>query len=190
MGIFLSFLPWIVFWVLSGHNNYQIAALAATVVVVLLNVRDIKHRSIKILDLGTLIFFIILTGISFLSIAVWVDHYSAPLSGVAMFIIAATSLAIRKPFTIQYAYEQVNPKFWNTSKFYITNRTITAVWCIAFAINALLSYLYVGDPHMLEWVINILVFVSAIKFTAWYPNFVKVKSQQMGANPDEKREEN
>ncbi len=184
MGIFLSFLPWIVFWTLSGRNNYQIATLAATVVVLFLNVRNIKNRNIKILDLGTLIFFIVLTAISFLSKVVWVDRYSTPLSDTAMFIIAAISLAVRKPFTIQYAYEQVDPKFWNTPKFYSTNRTITTVWCIAFAINAILAYLYVDNPYMLDWVINILVLVAAIKFTAWYPDFVKAKGQQTGENPE------
>ena len=95
-----------------------------------------------------------------------------------MFVIAAVSLAIRKPFTIQYAYEQVDPKFWDTPGFHTTNRDITAVWCAAFAINALLSYLYVGDPNMIDWVIDILVIVGAVKFTSRYPDFVKVKNEQ------------
>lgn len=177
MGIFLSFLPWIVFWVLSGRGNYQIAVLAATAVVILLNVRDIRRRNIKILDLGTLIFFIILAGISFSSEAVWIDHYSAPLSDGAMFLIAGISLVIRKPFTLQYAREQVDPKFWDTPGFYTTNRTISMVWCVSFAINAVLSYLYVKHPYLLDWVIHILTLVAAIKFTAWYPDFVRGKAK-------------
>ncbi len=177
MGIFLSFLPWIVFWVLSGRDNYQIATLAATLVVIFLNVKDIRQRSIKILDLGTLIFFIILAAISFSSEAAWIDHYSAPLSDVAMFLIALISLVIRKPFTLQYAYEQVDQKFWNTPGFYNTNRTISMVWCVAFAVNAVLSCAYVKHPYMLDWVIHILVLVGAIKFTSWYPNFIRAKAR-------------
>ena len=180
MGIFLSFLPWIVFWAIRGNNNYRIGALVATVIVVFLNIKNVKQGNVKILDLGTLIFFFILTGISFISTAVWVDKYSAPLSSIAMFVIAAISLAVRKPFTMQYAYEKVDPKFWNTPRFYTTNRTITAIWCIAFAINTFLEYLYVGNPNMLFWVIIILVLVSAVKFTTWYPDFVKAKSHQSG----------
>jgi uncharacterized membrane protein len=181
MGIFLSFLPWIVFWVLSGRDNYQIATMAATAVVILLNVRDIRRRSLKILDLGTLIFFIILTGISFSSEAVWIDHYSAPLSDGAMFLIVLTSLVIRKPFTLQYAREQVDPKFWDTPGFYATNRTISAVWCAAFAVNTVLSYLYVRHPYMVDWVIHIIVLVGAIKFTAWYPDFIRAKAMKQEA---------
>jgi uncharacterized membrane protein len=176
MGIFLSFLPWIVFWVLSGRDNYQIATFAATAVVIFLNIKDIRQRNIKILDMGTLIFFIILTGISFSPNALWVDHYSAPLSDGAMFLIAFISLVIRKPFTIQYAYEQVDPKFWNSPGFYTTNRTISMVWCVVFLVNAVLSYLYVNHPYILDWVIHILILVGAIKFTAWYPNFIKSKA--------------
>jgi uncharacterized membrane protein len=178
MGIFLSFLPWIVFWILSGRVNYQTAAILATVVVIILNFRNIKHRNLKILDLGTLIFFIILTGISFVSKAVWVDHYSAPLSSVAMFIIASVSLAIGKPFTIQYAYEQVDPQFWKTRSFYTTNRTITAVWCIVFAINALLSYLYLETHSRFYWIIELIIIAGVVKFTTWYPDFVKTKNQK------------
>lgn len=182
MGIFLSFLPWIAFWVLSGRENYQIAVLAATVVVIILNMRDIKRRSIKILDLGTLIFFIILTGISFSSEALWIDHYSAPLSDGAMFLIAGISLVIRKPFTLQYAYEQVDPKFWKTPGFYTTNRTISTVWCVAFAVNAVLAYLYVKHPYMIDWVIHIIILVGAIKFTAWYPDFIRAKATREQAD--------
>ncbi len=178
MGIFLSFLPWIIFWVISGNNNYQIGALAAMVMVIFLNIKNVKQGNVKILDLGTLIFFFILTGISFFSMAVWVDKYAAPLSNVAMFLIAVISLALRKPFTIQYAYEKVNPEFWNTPKFYTTNRTITVIWCITFAINAFLSYLYVRNPNIFFWGIIIIVLIGAIKFTVWYPDFVKAKSQQ------------
>jgi hypothetical protein len=184
MGIFLSFLPWIVFWVLSGRDNYQIATLAAAVVVIFLNVRGIRQRSIKILDLGTLIFFIILAGVSFSSEAVWIDHYSAPLSDGAMFMIALISLVIRRPFTLQYAYEQVDPKFWDTPGFYTTNRTISIVWCVAFAFNAVLSYLYVSHPYILDWVIHILVLVGAIRFTAWYPDFTKAKAERLKAATD------
>lgn len=177
MGIFLSFLPWIAFWILSGHDHYQIASLAAVVVVIFLNIRDIKKGSIKILDLGTLIFFIALTVISFTSKATWIDHYSAPLSDAAMFLIALISLAIRKPFTMQYAYEKVDKKFWETPGFFKTNHTISVVWCIAFAVNTGLCYFYVKHPYMIDWVIHILVLVGAIKFTAWYPDHVKAKAE-------------
>ena len=181
MGIFLSFLPWIVFWVLSGRNNHELAIFAATAVVLFLNAGDIRKRCLKILDLGTLIFFIILAGVSFSSKADWIDHYAAPLSDGAMFLIALLSIGIRKPFTLQYAYETVDSKYWDTKRFYTTNQTISSVWCTAFAINTILSYLYASHPLMLDWIIHILVLAGAIKFTAWYPGFIQIKGEQANA---------
>jgi uncharacterized membrane protein len=46
------------------------------------------------------------------------------------------------------------------------DRTISMVWCVAFALNAVLSYLYVRHPYLLDWLIHIPVLVGAIKFTA------------------------
>ncbi|MBN2437240.1 MAG: hypothetical protein JXL20_01415 [Deltaproteobacteria bacterium] len=176
MGIFLSFLPWIAFWILSGNGRYQIASLVAVCVVIVLNIRDLGKGKVKILDLGTLIFFIVLTIISFTTEAIWIDHYSAPLSDSAMFLIVLISLVMHKPFTLQYAYERVDKQFWNTPGFYKTNLTISVVWCIAFAVNAVLSFLYVKHPYLIDWIIHILVLIAAIKFTAWYPEYVKAKA--------------
>ncbi|MBN2126559.1 MAG: hypothetical protein JW821_19825 [Deltaproteobacteria bacterium] len=176
MGIFLSFLPWIVFWVLSGRDNYEIAALAAVAAVLFLNIRDMRRRSMKILDVGTLVCFLLLVLVGFTSEAKWIDHYAAPLSNAALFVIALVSILIRRPFTLQYAREQVDPKFWNTPGFYSVNLAISSVWCAAFAVTAILSYLYIRHPNSIDWVIHILVFVGAIKFTAWYPEYAKAKA--------------
>ncbi len=184
MGIFLSFLPWIVFWVLSGRENYQIAAAASVVTVVFLCIRDIQKRNIKILDVGTLLFFVFLMLVAYTSEAAWIDNHAAPLSSAALFLIALTSILMKKPFTLQYAREQVEPKFWYSSVFYSTNLTISWVWCIAFAIMAVTSYIIVLNYHtVIDRVIYILTFVGAVKFTAWYPDYVKKKMKNESQVP-------
>ncbi|MBT8490606.1 MAG: hypothetical protein KJN62_06130 [Deltaproteobacteria bacterium] len=180
MGIFLSFLPWIAFWVLSGRDNYQTAAMASVAIVIVLNLRDVRQRNIKILDLGTLAFFVLLAIASFSSDAVWIDHYAAPLSSAALFLIALVSILIRKPFTMQYAREQVDRKFWDTPGFYTTNRTISAVWSVSFAVSTVTSYMKLRHPCLLDWGIHIVVFVGAIKFTAWYPEYLRAKRESLG----------
>ncbi|MEA1936024.1 MAG: hypothetical protein U9M96_04280 [Thermodesulfobacteriota bacterium] len=182
MGVFLGFLPWIVFWVLSGRENYQIAAAASVVVVIFLCIRDIQKRNIKVLDVGTLLFFVFLTLIAYTSEAVWIDTHATPLSTAALFLIALTSILIRKPFTLQYAREQVDPKFWDSPRFYSTNLTISWVWCFAFAIMAVTSYVALNHPSLIDRVIHILAFVGAIKFTAWYPDYVKKKLKNESQN--------
>lgn len=176
MKVFMGFLPWIVFWVLSGRSNFQVAAAASAVAVIFLNVREIRKHVIKILDIGTLLFFVFLAVTAFTSEARWIDTHSTPLSNVALFLIALVSILIRKPFTLQYARDQIDPKFWDSSAFYSTNLIITWVWCISFAIIAVTSYIALNHPSLIDRVIHILAFVGAIRFTTWYPDYVKKKT--------------
>ncbi|MEA3280929.1 MAG: hypothetical protein U9Q38_10080 [Thermodesulfobacteriota bacterium] len=175
MGIFLSFSPWIVFWVLSGRESFVIAAAAATVVVFSIIIREIREHSAKVLDIGSLLFFVFLTVVAFTPYSEAIDSNALPLSNVALFLITIVSILIRKPFTLQYAREQVDKKFWDSPGFYSTNLVITWVWCVTFAIIAVVSYMALHHPFMLDRVIHILAFVGAIKFTSWYPHYVKKK---------------
>ena len=58
--------------------------------------------------------------------------------------IVLVSLAIRQPFTLQYAREQVRPEIRASKEFLRTNDVITAVWALAFlvlvAADAVLLY--------------------------------------------------
>ncbi|MCD6418457.1 hypothetical protein J7M00_06720 [bacterium] len=49
MNILVSFLPWIIFWVLSGKGQLKIAAATSIVAVVILAIKDFKKHSVKIL---------------------------------------------------------------------------------------------------------------------------------------------
>ena len=69
---------------------------------------------------------------------------------VGLFLIVLTSLAVGRPFTLQYAREQVAPEFWTSPAFVRTNYIITAVWALAFLVmvTAELALLYIpGLPH-------------------------------------------
>ena len=175
MKIFISFLPWIVFWVLSGRSSFQVASVASAAVVIFLNIKDIHNHSIKILDMGTLLFFIFLSIVSFTAKGQLVDIYASPLSSAALFFIALVSILIRKPFTLQYAREKVDSEKWNSPIFYSINLKISWVWCVSFAISTLTSYIALNHPSLVDRIIQILAFVGAIKFTGWYPAYIKNK---------------
>jgi len=83
------------------------------------------------------------------------------------------SLALRQPFTLQYAREQVPPELWGSPRFVRANYIITAVWAAAFAVLVIadLVLLYLPQvPHRVGIVATILALVGAFKFTSWYPN--------------------
>jgi hypothetical protein len=86
--------------------------------------------------------------------------------------VVLVSMAARRPFTLQYAREQVAPQLWNRPEIIQTNYVITGVWALAFFVMVLaeLALLYVpGLPPRAGVVAVILALVGAVKFTSWYP---------------------
>jgi hypothetical protein len=87
--------------------------------------------------------------------------------------IVLVSLAIRQPFTLQYAREQVEPEIWTTKEFLRTNDVITAVWALAFLVLVVADavLLYVPElPPRFGIIMTVLALVGAVKFTGWYPD--------------------
>src|SRR6202000_2332793 len=90
-----------------------------------------------------------------------------------LLLIVTISIAIRQPFTLQYAREQVPQQMWASREFVRTNYVITAVWALAFAAlgaaDAMLLYLPDLPPRF-GIIVTVLALVGAFKFTAWYPD--------------------
>jgi hypothetical protein len=91
--------------------------------------------------------------------------------------IVVISLAIGRPFTLQYAREQVPKEFWSTPVFAATNRLITSVWAGAFlvlvAADAAAEYAR-GIPLWVDILASVLAFCGAVGFTLWYPAHVRL----------------
>jgi uncharacterized membrane protein len=172
MGILFGFAPWIVFWVLVGNNTFQHAALAAFVASVIISARGLKQKNIKVLELGTVLFFLVLAVITIFAEPIWLEKWTHLLGNAALLLISLVSLVIGKPFTIQYAREQTPEEHWTTPLFYSINKNITLVWTAAFAVQTVSSALTVIWPHhetWFSWIIPLGAFVGAVKFTGWYP---------------------
>jgi cyanate permease len=96
-----------------------------------------------------------------------------------LLLIVLASMAIRKPFTLQYAREQVSPEYWDRPQFVKTNYIITAVWAAAFAVmvaaEAALVYVPVM-PNRLGITVTVLAIVAAVKFTSWYPDRIRSRT--------------
>jgi hypothetical protein len=89
------------------------------------------------------------------------------------------SMALGHPFTIQYAREQVAREFWDRPEFLRTHHVITAAWAVAFAlmVSAEFALLYVPPtPHRLGVLVIIAALVGAVKFSSWYPDRAKTRT--------------
>ena len=89
-----------------------------------------------------------------------------------LLLIVLGSIAVRQPFTLQYAREQIAPELWDNPKFIRTNYIITGVWALAFVVMVVaeLALLYVpGLPRRVGVIAIVVALIGAVKFTGWYP---------------------
>jgi hypothetical protein len=174
MGMLLAFSPFVFFAVLSKLVGTEAGLLAGAIVAALLLARDrMRGKQAKVLELGTVALFAVLAGwVAIAGSGVWsIVAVRFAVDG-GLFLIVLLSLAIRQPFTLQYAREQVPEHVARTPQFLRVNDIITAVWAIAFAVFVAADAVMTWLPQWPLWIgiaASVLAFAGAVKFTVWYP---------------------
>ncbi len=173
MGILLGFAPFLMFALAATAWGPMVGLILGAATSAALLARDIVRRSQpKILEMGTCLMFVGLAAwqkllpsdTSVFSVRLRVD--------IGLMIIVLASIAIGKPFTLQYARERVSADQAKSPSFMRTNRAISAVWAAAFvcivAADALLLYVP-AVPRAVSIVVTVAALIGAYRFTAWYP---------------------
>ncbi len=168
MGMALSFLPFVLFLVTESLIGVRTGLVSATVLAWNLLLR---HQAVKVLEIGTTGLFAVLAVCAFLLKPAW------SLAGVRACVdggllgIVLVSLALRRPFTLQYAREQVAPALWEKPEFVRANYVITAAWALVFAVMVTADLVLLSTPRM-SVLIGVAVTAAAIlgaaRFTSWY----------------------
>ena len=182
-NVFLAFAPWIIFDVVAGPSTWKLAAFAALVASVVLSLPELRTRRglPKILDAVGIVFFAV---ICVLGLAldrgqlIWLETYAQVISNGVLAVTALGSLAF-VPFTEQYARQSTPRQIWDTPGFKRTNRVLTAVWGLVFAVTAVLGLIALhvsSGADWLNWVIPIILLVLAVRFTRWYPAYMCSRS--------------
>jgi hypothetical protein len=181
MGILLGFAPFILFALLT-NISVSLALWVAFAAAFAIGIRDFAHtRILRVLDVGSTILFGLL--------ALYAGFIQPSLSVQAvrlvvdcgLLLIAATSMAIRNPFTLQYAREQTPQEFWNTPVFIRTNYIITAVWTLAFLVTTAADATATFNkkfPLSLDIGVGLAALALAVIFTARYPVLVRARVQR------------
>ncbi|WP_351223554.1 hypothetical protein [Streptomyces sp. NPDC002133] len=186
--------PWIIFSVVSGTGRFWLAvglALAVSVVVVVAGRIVHPGGSFKILEAADVAVFALLAIVGALADEAtlrWLETYADEVANIALVVIAFGSMAVRMPFTLQYARERVDRAHWDTPVFKRTNYVITGVWGLAFLTAAFAGAygdLVLHDPDNVwtEWIIQILAIAAAVSFTEWYPDYVRAKARGQDGPP-------
>jgi len=169
VGVLAGFIPWIIFWVVASPSTWKWAALAALIAAVVLTVPDAAQAGgLKLLDVGTIAFFALVT---LLAIFVdrsgldWLEKYAQVISSGALAAIAFVSLAFT-PFTEQYARDTTPRELWNTTGFKVINRQLTLMWGVVFLLTAVSGLIAVkthSARDFFNWILPIILIVGAFK---------------------------
>jgi hypothetical protein len=183
MGILLAFAPFVVFAVVANLVGGTAGLLAGCATSAALLVRDrLKSGGEpKVLELGTTILFAGLALYAVIGDPAWSIFDVRLRVDVGLLAIVLASMAIRRPFTLQYAREKVAPEHWGNPGFVRTNYVITAAWALAFVILVAADVILVYVPSLpprAGIAATVLALVGAVKFTEWYP--ARVRAQAAG----------
>ncbi len=185
MGILLAFAPFVVFALLDRLIGPTEGLMAGTLVSVALLLRDwlMSGGIPKIIEIGTMLLFGWLTLYALLGGA-FPSVIAVRLAvDAGLLAIVLASMAVRRPFTLQYAREQVPPDLWERPEFIRTNYVITAAWALAFLVMVAAELALLTMPAMprrVGVIAIILALVGAIKFTGWYPERAKTRAGPIG----------
>jgi NAD(P)-dependent dehydrogenase (short-subunit alcohol dehydrogenase family) len=169
MNILLGFLPFLIFAVLSIlQGAAALGLIAGAAVSAGLMIRALMQGgSPKILEAGTFILFaalalyVVLAGreLSVVAVRLCVD--------IGLLAIILISMAARRPFTLQYAREQVAEEHWTSERFIRTNYAITAGWAVAFLVMVIAESVMLSRPELpRRW--GTIVIVAAILGGMWF----------------------
>ncbi len=172
-AIYIAFVPWVLFSVISRHDTIKAATLLALVAAILIAIPGIRDGRPKILELGTIAAFVAFTIIAFIvdpAANDWLERYGRAIAAALLAAIAFGSLAIDRPFTEQYARESVPEQYWASPRFKAINRRLTTMWAVVFALfvpcHIVAGYVDTRRSNTIfNWVIPIILVIIAIKRT-------------------------
>jgi hypothetical protein len=179
MMIFLILAPYAAFAGLMLVTSPAVSLFVAAAFCLAVIAYDaIGSRSLKILGTGSAILFAALGGYITLVDSSWTVSQVKLTVDSGMLAIALASMAIRLPFTLQYAREMVDTETEKLPGFRRVSYVITWVWTLAFALMVMANILMIYVPGLPLWSGLAIAFAarnSALYFTKWYPEYRRTK---------------
>jgi hypothetical protein len=179
MLIFLILAPFGAFSLLMLVCPPAVSLFAAAAIGVAVIAWDIVGgRSIKLLGAGSAILFVGLGLYLTLVDSGWSASAVKLTVDAGTLAISLLSLAIRRPFTLQYAREVVDAETANLPGFLKANDVITGAWTAAFALMLMANLLMIYLPGLPLWSGLAIAFAArntAAYFTKWYPAYRRAK---------------
>lgn len=172
MMLFLILAPFAVFGALMALATPTISLFAACAVALGTIAYDLAHgRSVKALAAGAAVVFAAIGTYLLLSGGGIGGHGIRLAVDLGVLAIALGSIALRLPFTLQYAREVVEPEIIAQPGFMTTNYILTWAWIGAFILMLVADILLIYWPSLPVWIGVAVAFAArncAVYFTTWY----------------------
>lgn len=173
--LLLAFAPWISFLIIARDSLFRLklGLVVAFVLVVVMGITRL-HRGI-ILWAG-LVFFTYATAAVVLLNNMWTAQHMGVMANGALAVSTWLTIAIKKPFTLDYAREHTDPSLWDNPLFIRTNVVIASVWGLTFSVNTILAWGKIKHFILSELgyeVISYTLLIGTAVFTTRYPNYVR-----------------
>jgi hypothetical protein len=179
MTIFLILAPYATFALLMLVSSAAVSLFAsATICLLVIAFEVARGRSLKILGAGSVIVFTAV-GVYLTLVEPGMSNSAVKLAvDIGIFLIALTSILIRRPFTLQYAREAVDADTAVLPAFIRANYIITWAWTGSMLLMMTGNVAMISVPGLPLWSSLLIAFAarnSAVYFTKWYPEYTRAK---------------
>jgi hypothetical protein len=175
MSYLRSFLPWILFVVISTRGDWRHAAMVALAVALwLLRAQRGAGRSwdAMVIEVSASVFFAAIALFAWAAPESPLRVYASALAVGWLALTAWVSLIAGRPFTLGIARQVTSRDVQETPLFRHINTVVTTVWAIGFTLTAAAVALVLqAAPEAMVAVIAVKIvgFAGPAIFTRWYP---------------------
>jgi phytoene dehydrogenase-like protein/intracellular septation protein A len=181
--VFVGFIPWILYWSFSGPGLWSVAILGGLVAAAgLVSWRWLKRRDVKTMEVVTLGYFAIHAVLTLAIGSDFLKNYGAIVNSLVLAGMAFSTLAMKNPFTYQYAKEDWDKSYWTDPAFIKINEIITGVWGGIFLFNSLLGalavFVFPAQEILFAVILPNIGVVAGIVFSSRFPGYAARKGVQ------------
>lgn len=179
--LLLAFAPWLAFLFIAHGSMFRLK-LGLAVALVLSIVMGVARLHRGVILWAGLIFFISATVAVVVFDNMWAAIHMGIFANGALAVSSWITIALKKPFTLDYAREHTDPSLWENPVFIRINVIITSVWALVFTINAVLAWGKMEHFVLPEWGYEVLTYtflVGTALFTTWYPDYCRRRREQV-----------
>ena len=172
MNLVAGFAPFILFTILS-RLSVDLALWMAFATAFVVTIRDfVESPSLRLLDVGSLLLFALLAlGRGFLDPGLSLAAVRF-IAALALFLMLGLPLALKRPFSVDYARLDPREAGWPPELFLRVNYLVSGAWTAAFAAMAVADGAVTFDaglPLYASVAISLIALACAITFTLRYP---------------------